>query len=90
MRQRIGIAITIAWIGTLLVAAGATPAAAGIYTRLQVILPGESAAPGTPSGKSGTPLAQTAGVPFSITVRACDDQWNLVAGVISSPLFTLI
>jgi len=76
-----GIAITAACIATLLMAGSVTPASAGLFTRLQVLLPGESAAPGTPSGKSGTPLAQTAGVPFSITVRACDDQWNPVAGI---------
>lgn len=52
------------------------PAAASAYTKLQVLLPGEIAAPGTPAGKLGTPLAQTVGVPFSITVRACDASWN--------------
>ena len=56
-------------------------AAAGSYSRLQVLLPGETAAPGTSSGKSGSPRAQTAGVPFDVTVRACDDAWNLVTTV---------
>lgn len=56
-------------------------AAAGPYTRLQVLLPGESAAPGTPSGKTGTAQAQTSGVPFSVTVRACDDTWATVPTV---------
>ena len=59
----------------------ASAAAAGPYSRLQVLLPGESAAPGTPSGKTGSPSAQTSGVPFSITVRACDDTWTTVATV---------
>ena len=71
----------------LAVSLGATlagPAAAGPYTRLQVLLPGETAAPGTPSGKSGTPRAQTVGVPFSITVRACDDTWTPVTSVTHS------
>jgi hypothetical protein len=54
---------------------------AGPYSRIQVLLPGESAAPGTASGKTGTPTAQTAGVPFSITVNACDASWNKVATV---------
>jgi len=49
-----------------------------------VLLPGETAAPGTPSGKSGTRRAQTAGFPFSITVRACDDQWATVTTVTHS------
>src|SRR5262245_65092773 len=61
------------WLGLL-----ATVASAGPYTRLQVLLPGESPAPGTGSGKTGTPRAQTEGVPFSVTVRACDASWNLV------------
>lgn len=48
------------------------------FTKLQVLLPGESNAPNTVSGKTGTPLDQTAGVPFSITVNACDAVWNVV------------
>lgn len=59
----------------------ASAALAGPYTRLQVLLPGESAAPGTPSGKSGTPQAQVSGIPFSVTVRACDDTWATVTTV---------
>jgi hypothetical protein len=63
------------------VAGGHGQALAGPYTRLQVLLPGETAAPGTATGKTGTPRAQTAGVPFSITVRACDSGWNTVTTV---------
>src|SRR5258708_38554747 len=59
--------------------ASATTARAATFTRLQVLLPGETAAPGTPSGKTGTPRAQTAGVPFSITLRGTDGAWNTVA-----------
>src|SRR6185503_282495 len=67
-------------VATPLVLALATygTAVAGPFTRLQVLLPGETAAPGTPSGKSGSPRNQTVGVPFSVTVRACDNTWNLV------------
>ena len=54
------------------------PLQAAEFSRLQVLLPGESPAPGTSSGKTGAPRAQTAGVPFQVTVRACDEQWNLV------------
>jgi hypothetical protein len=57
------------------------PAFAGPYSRIQVLVPGETAAPGTSSGKTGTPRAQTEGVPFSVTVRACDSNWNLVTSV---------
>jgi hypothetical protein len=49
---------------------------ASAYTQLQVLLPGESAAPGTASGKSGTPTSQTVGVPFTVTIRACEDNWD--------------
>ncbi len=59
----------------------AAPAFAGPYSRLLVLLPGETAAPGSPSGKTGTPTAQTVGVPFSITVRACDNTWTTVTSV---------
>jgi hypothetical protein len=59
----------------------ATPALAGPYTRLQVLLPGEAAAPGTATGRTGVPSPQTAGVPFYATVRACDDAWELVPTV---------
>ncbi len=58
-----------------------TPAVAGSYSQLQVLLPGETEAPGTPSGKLGTPTTQTAGVPFIIVVRACDDSWNTVTSI---------
>jgi len=65
----------------LLAATTVGAASAGTYTRLQVLLPGESAAPGTPSGKTGLPRAQTVGVPFTITVNACDDTWTPVTSV---------
>ena len=76
---------TFAWPALLLAACmtvSAGPAMAqGTFTRLQILLPGESAAPGTGSGKIGSPGAQTEGVPFTVTVRACDDQWNTVTSV---------
>lgn len=68
-------------MGLVAVAITTTPAQAQTYTKLQVLLPGETAAPGTPSGKTGAPHAQTAGVPFTITVRACDDSWNTVSSI---------
>jgi hypothetical protein len=55
-----------------------TMAAAGPYTQLQILLPGETEAPGTLGGKTGVPTAQTVGVPFNFRVRAVDDQWYLV------------
>jgi hypothetical protein len=53
----------------------------GPFAGLQVILPGQTAAGGTATGKTGTPTNQTAGTPFTITVRAVDQYWNLVSGV---------
>ena len=49
------------------------------FTKLQVLMPGETAAPNTPTGKTGTPDAQTVGLPFNITIRSVDDVWNLVS-----------
>lgn len=51
------------------------------FTKLQVLMPGETAAPGTPTGKTGTPTTQANNVPFSITVNAVDDEWYPITGV---------
>ena len=51
------------------------------YTKMLVLLPGEVAAPGTPSGKTGTPAAQTVNVPFTVRVLACDASYNLVTSI---------
>jgi len=47
------------------------------FTKLQILLPGEIAAPGTPTGKTGTPVPQAAGTAFDVIVNAVDDDWNL-------------
>jgi hypothetical protein len=52
---------------------------AGAFTKLQLLVPGETAAPGTASGKTGTPTAQTAGTAFTVTVNAVDANWNMVS-----------
>ena len=63
---------------------------AGAFAKLQLLMPGETAAPGTGSGKTGSPSAQTAGTHFNVTVNAVDANWNLVntvtdtAGITSS------
>ena len=54
---------------------------AGVFAKLQVILPGETAAPGTFTGKTGTPLPRIAGVPFSMTINAVDATWTVVGSV---------
>jgi hypothetical protein len=56
-----------------LVAAAPVP-----FSKLQILLPGETAAPGTMYGKTGLPIAQTSGIPFNVTVNAVDGSWNLV------------
>ena len=56
----------------------ATTINAGAFSKLQILLPGETAAPGTASGKTGTPSAQTAGSAFNVTVNAVDANWNPV------------
>ena len=52
---------------------------AGPFVKLQVLVPGETAAPGTPTGKSGAPTARIAGTAFNVTIRAVDANWNLVS-----------
>jgi len=53
---------------------------AGALSKLQILAPSETAAPGTVTGKSGTPTAQTAGNALAVTVNAVDANWNLVSG----------
>ena len=53
---------------------------AGTFTKLQLLMPGETAVPGTTSGKTGTPTAQTAGTAFTVTVNGVDTNWNVVPG----------
>lgn len=51
------------------------------FTKLQVLMPGETAAPGTESGKTGTPDPQVAGTSFNITVNSVDANWNVISTV---------
>ena len=53
----------------------------GAFTKLQILVPGETAAPGTSSGKTGTPAAETAGNAFNVIVNAVDACWNVVSTV---------
>ncbi len=53
----------------------------GLYTKLQILLPGETAAPGTKTGKTGTPSTRTAGIAFSVTVNAVNANWEKVTSV---------
>jgi hypothetical protein len=51
------------------------------FTQLQLLVPGETAAPGSASGKSGTPSSQIVGTSFGVTVNAVDAYWNLIGTV---------
>src|SRR5438552_8480929 len=54
------------------------------FTKLQLLMPGETAAPGTASGgtgKTGSPSARSAGSSFTVTVNAVDANWNVVTTV---------
>src|SRR5206468_6295443 len=51
---------------------------AGTFVKLQLLAPGETAAPGTLNGKTGTPNSQTAATAFNVTVNAVDEDWNVV------------
>ncbi len=53
---------------------------AGPFAKLQLLVPGETAAPGSGSGKTGSPLTQTVGAAFNVTVNAVDANWNVVSG----------
>ena len=55
------------------------PIAAGAAAKLQLLMPGETAAANTTSGKTGTPTAQVAGTAFNATVYSTDQYWNLVS-----------
>src|SRR5439155_12290198 len=52
---------------------------AGAFVKLQLLMPGETAAPGTATGKTGTPTAQTAGAAFTGTDNAREANWSLVS-----------
>lgn len=48
------------------------------FTKLQVLLPGESNAPDTVTGKTGSPTPITAGSIINVTVNAVDDTFHVV------------
>ena len=48
-----------------------------VYSQLQVLLPGETAAPNTPTGKTGTPILETNSMAFDVIVNAVDANFNV-------------
>ena len=63
-----------------------------VPTRIQLLVPGETAAPGkvmsAPYGKTGTPATQITGQAFNVTVMATDDYWNIQPA--SNPVVNII
>jgi len=47
--------------------------------QLQVLLPGETNAPNTTTGKGGTPDVQSVGGLFSVTVNMVDATWHIIS-----------
>src|SRR5262249_43202100 len=66
----------------------AIPVNPGAFSKLQVLAPGETAAPGTASGKTGTPATQAGGTAFNVTVNAVDANWNVVSSVMDTVAIT--
>ncbi len=58
------------------------------FKRIQIVAPGEAPVPGQQdgNGKTGDPLTQQAEVPFTITVRAVDQYWNLAADIVDGTI----
>src|SRR6185312_578100 len=50
----------------------------GSFTQLQILLPGQTVAPGTTSGYIGSPSVQYVNGAFNVTVNAVDQYFNLV------------
>src|SRR5262249_22085397 len=61
---------------------------AGIATQLQILVAGETAAPGTATGKTGTPNIQYVNGAFYATVNAVDQYFNVVSTVTDTVAIT--
>jgi hypothetical protein len=61
---------------------------AGSATQLQILVPGETAAPGTATGKTGTPNIQYVNGAFNATVNAADQYFNVVSTVTDTVAIT--
>jgi len=59
-----------------------------VASQLQVLLPGETNAPDTLTGKAGTPDPQSQWVYFDITVNAVDSAYHIVSSVNDTVTFT--
>src|SRR3989442_11214290 len=54
------------------------PVTAGTFSKLQLLVPGETAAPGATSGKTGTASNEQGGTAFTVTVNAVEANWNVI------------
>lgn len=54
------------------------------FSQLQVLLPGESNAPNTPTGKTGTPTPINSGDVVNVTVNAVDSTYHIISGVVDT------
>src|SRR6202035_2142483 len=50
----------------------------GAFAKLQLLVPGETAAPGADPGKTGTPNTKYVNGQFQVTVNAVDQYWNVI------------
>ena len=53
----------------------------GAFTKLQLLVPGETAAPGTVRARRARATAQNTDSPFNVTANAVDANWNVVPTV---------
>ncbi|MGL4398664.1 MAG: beta strand repeat-containing protein [Luteolibacter sp.] len=60
-------------------------AAPGAYAQLQILAPGETAAPGTATGKTGSPSVRILEDPFNVIVNAVDSFWNPLPAATADP-----
>ncbi|WP_410222149.1 T9SS type A sorting domain-containing protein [Pedobacter sp.] len=51
----------------------------GAFSKLLMVLPGETFEPGSVTGKAGSPTAPIAGSNYRITIYAVDNYWNKVS-----------
>jgi hypothetical protein len=54
------------------------------FAKLQVLLPGETNAPNTTTGKVGTPTPIPAGTVIDVIVNAVDSTWHIIPGVVDT------
>jgi len=61
-----------------------------VAIKLQILLPGETAAPARPRARTGAPLSQAAGTAIAngIVVNAVDANWNLIGSATNSVTIT--